>query len=1114
MQGSALAATPLGEPCLDRSAVALLDQQLEVDVALSPRIALPAGQGADLLVQVAEQGIDVEAVLVARDGTILGRADYPLTRQGVQRLVVPAAVSGVQVQVHSVEYKTHRGSVRLLVSALQPQRLTTGCERFMREFARADSLFAGAQLSFRSDQKAATAAAESQAKRAGQSYASLATAPVVQPSPEIRGEAELAVAAIEYYSLSRWDESANWATRAALSFEQSNRPYLRARARAISASAWLEKPGSQGGLERARAVHRELAAFHLARGEAYDYALQINNAGLSYLNEARFEQAIELFSEAKRAFESIGEKQRGALAAQNIALCEWGLGRMQRVAPMFSQALEAMGPDWRPKLYLLTLNNSALASNAAGHFDESLRMHENALQLAAQQSNALYVARSLFGIGVTYYAIGGREMARNCLLDALATMTAELDSRGRVSVLRALANIESEAGNYALADAYNREAMSLAVSATIKDRIQLKIAETAISRGALKIAEEQLEKLSRGVLDQQRLTRAQVWMVRAKLRRAQGSLETALQDLQSALPIFSEYESVNDEFACRLELARVLKAANREPDALREVGAALELSEAIRRQTANPEYSASMAAQLRPALELKIELLRSSYEQRLRSGQRDAARKIARESLEFTDASRARAFQLYLRQKIDAGNDPLTAELLEKAAELQRDLADRRYYLATQEDGRGPMSPVVQSLRADIRQLRLKLDVVNTQLATRAGKRRVQRSGASSDVLQRFGGDASTAGLEYWIGTANAYAWVVRGGEISWLDLGSGPRIADAAQRFHASLSDFTKVPMRDRVGRAEELHALVVQPLLKSIAGASHLVIVPDGPLHFVPFAALRSSEGARRYLVENVSIASTPALRYSPLGGRLTTSNGAGRLLLVDDPIYEATDSRRVDLAVRPEDRLAAAPRSQSRGLADPSRLGRLASTAREAAVIRSLFGASKVDELAGPDAIRDSFLERDLGRYQYLHVATHGLMDGEIPAMSALILGAFGRTGRVKDQQVRVGDLLTRTLDAELVVLSACDTSLGPSFPEEGPMGLRYAVLARGARAVVSSLWATVDDRNADLMTEMYGRMMREHERIDVALAGAMRTLLGRASTTDPAFWAPYTVYIAEK
>jgi len=183
-------------------------------------------------------------------------------------------------------------------------------------------------------------------------------------------------------------------------------------------------------------------------------------------------------------------------------------------------------------------------------------------------------------------------------------------------------------------------------------------------------------------------------------------------------------------------------------------------------------------------------------------------------------------------------------------------------------------------------------------------------------------------------------------------------------------------------------------------------------------------------------------------------------------------------------------------------------------EAAAIARRFPRDHVEWLEGLDATRDAFLQRDLARYRYIHIASHGEMDAEIPQLSALILGKFGRAGPVAEQKVWVEDLLSRTFDANVVVLSACDTSLGPEFAGEGPLGLRYAVLARGAHSVISSLWPVADEITADLMTEMYGELIVGATQADKALGMAMRKLLVQRPQLDPALWAPYVAHLAHQ
>jgi len=202
----------------------------------------------------------------------------------------------------------------------------------------------------------------------------------------------------------------------------------------------------------------------------------------------------------------------------------------------------------------------------------------------------------------------------------------------------------------------------------------------------------------------------------------------------------------------------------------------------------------------------------------------------------------------------------------------------------------------------------------------------------------------------------------------------------------------------------------------------------------------------------------------------------------------------------------------------------LARLPSTAVEAAQIKKLYDSGDVDILGGLEATRDNFLSKNLTAYRFIHVASHGIVDTEIPQLSALILGRYGAQGPIADPYLRASDFLAQSFHADAIVLSACDTALGKQYAGEGFIGLRYAALARGAHAVVASLWPVSDGISAELMTDMYREMnamrissgqspiLGTAESVATSLAVAVRHLLKETPTLDPALWAPFTVYVA--
>ena len=192
-------------------------------------------------------------------------------------------------------------------------------------------------------------------------------------------------------------------------------------------------------------------------------------------------------------------------------------------------------------------------------------------------------------------------------------------------------------------------------------------------------------------------------------------------------------------------------------------------------------------------------------------------------------------------------------------------------------------------------------------------------------------------------------------------------------------------------------------------------------------------------------------------------------------------------------------------------PSRgFRRLPGAAREAEAIAALFDASRVEAMTGFDASRDALLARDLRRYRYVHIAAHGISDGSSPKFSQLLLSTLTRAGEPTIGTVFAGDLALRRIEADVVVLSACETASGRAMSGEGLLGLRYAAHAGGARAVVASLWRAPDRTASELMSAFYEGMVARKLTPRVALANAMRRV--RASFPDPALWGAFEISLA--
>ena len=189
------------------------------------------------------------------------------------------------------------------------------------------------------------------------------------------------------------------------------------------------------------------------------------------------------------------------------------------------------------------------------------------------------------------------------------------------------------------------------------------------------------------------------------------------------------------------------------------------------------------------------------------------------------------------------------------------------------------------------------------------------------------------------------------------------------------------------------------------------------------------------------------------------------------------------------------------------------RLPWTAREADAIATLVPSSDVDQLSGATATRPRLLAIDWSKYRIIHLASHATVDAAMPQLSALLLGAYDERGQRVEQAVRAVDLESLTLHADIVALSACDTALGRDIVGEGAVGLASTTLARGAGTVLASLWPSSEEISSRLMTEFYRGVLIGRRSPSNALGSAMRTMLGRNSRADPAFWAVYQLSISQ-
>ncbi len=1108
----------------ERSALYETTLQVQGRQPTSRSVRLPAG--ANVLVLAREQGVSV-TITVTLDRTNIGLTDSAIERAGIQRLAFMATPGEYSITVAGKEDTAETGGVELRVLALDARAREDSCLQVQRMLAAADAAYAsGKSVSDGTSVNPNADTHSSYQAAANQYMAVVANLEASGPSLQL-AQAQHTLAALFYQDMDDWVESVKWADLAAQTYSAVGDAYGNARAQAVEAAALTElavSPPPQVSrvdarrtapekLAHARAMLQTVVSFHARRNEMRDQASALNYIGLAYYYEGLNDDAIGVYRRALPLYESLGNRLRQAQLIQNIAVAEYELGRLSVAIGRYSQVLDLIRATESTTPVVFVLNNAAIANWASGNFDMALRQHSEALELARTTQLTSEQSRSLQGIGSVYDSLGDRAQALDYYNQALVLRSAATDGRGRTSTLRSIASVLREQGRFREALIMHREALSLATTPSATARIRVQVAKDLAASGQFDDASQELMTVLRESAEDDPV-RGQAMLERSRLRMHSDDAAAAEADLHAAIKIFQSYEEPADEFAAWIELAHLKQKHGTLDDAFRAVDKALALAEEVRLQSANPELRASLMQPLRPAFDLKVSMLGAQYAAYQRGGKSNRAAGVAMEALQTAEQARTRALSDF--GKLDLSAPGVSAQQAQQRQSLYRELAARRFQLEVRLDRSGTQDTRVRLLRNEIAGLRQQLDQIDAQIGAASAKDAgadPQRTAGPHKAIDLQAIPADTAIVEYWLGADEATAWVATREKLQMVQLGPTSRITQSALALHAALRSFGSVPVSERLRLGDELHGLVIRPMAAMLADKHQLIFAPDGALHYVPFAALRSVDATQAsFLVERHDVAVASSIELL-----LKDDSSAHRappkkqMLLVDDPVYGLDDPRLSIAADVPARKSSTVPAwLVVRGNANALALPRLPGTQREADTISSLLPGESVDRLEGFTATRERFLAAGLNQYRFIHVASHAVTDSEIPQLSALILTSRDSRGLPIEGRVLAADFVNTQLNADVVVLSACDTALGKSVGGEGLVGLRYVVLARGARSVMASLWQVPDEAAAQLMTRFYSSLLRGGSTPIAASSAAMRDMLA-GRLRDPALWAAFAIAV---
>ncbi len=272
-------------------------------------------------------------------------------------------------------------------------------------------------------------------------------------------------------------------------------------------------------------------------------------------------------------------------------------------------------------------------------------------------------------------------------------------------------------------------------------------------------------------------------------------------------------------------------------------------------------------------------------------------------------------------------------------------------------------------------------------------------------------------------------------------------------------------------------LSKLLVPSLSTSIKS---IIVIPSGRLGAVPFEALTSKNIHGENFKDVPYLIKRFAISYEFAAG----------LLLQTEKVKNSTASIFLCAPIN---------------FTENQNLNDLPGTEKEVNTIANLFSSNaKISTHA--DANEAFVKSKEVNRYSYLHFATHGIVDATDPALSRIFLNGQG----AEDGNLYCGEIYNLTMNADLVVLSACETGLGKITSGEGVIGLSRALVYAGAKNIIVSFWKVSDESTAELMVDFYKTLLQNKTQgFSEVLREAKLGLINGDKYSSPYYWAPFVL-----
>jgi CHAT domain-containing protein/tetratricopeptide (TPR) repeat protein len=873
------------------------------------------------------------------------------------------------------------------------------------------------------------------------------------------------------------------------------------------------------------------------------------NLGMAYNKAEEKQLALEALNQALSVAKKSGDKDYESSALNNLGFVYSSLGEKRTAIEYYKQALEI-----RHELGLKNAEGSTLINIGANYVDlgemqKAIEYLTRAVTLKHEANDRGGKAIALNNLASAFESVGAPQIALDYYNQSLTIRRELKDRRGEASVLNNLGALYERIGDLQKAvDYYNqalplrRAAKDTSGEASTLNNMSSAYLDLGDKQKALELATQALE-LQRKVGDKRGEGRAlyQTGLVYQRM----GDIQNALNFYNQALELMRYTLDRRAEAKTVYQLALLEQARNNFSEATKLVRQSLTIAESVRNNIGSQSMRQSYFAAVQNSYELLVDLLIQQHKQ-------TGSNSFLEEAFQTNESARARSLLEMLNESKADIRQGVDANLLKRERELQNQLnakSDKLMNLLKDENAKEQ----IEALRGEIDSIQTKLQAIEVEIKSASPRYAALTKPAplklkdvQSEVL-----DADTALLEYALGSTRSYVFVVTNNSISAIELPKRAEIEKAVRDVNELLKARNKTIKFETVEEKQERVAKADQELPEAMATLSNMItntatnslnkkrllIVPDGILQYVPFAALSTNNGQRttdngQPLTINHEIVTLPsASSLAVLRRELKDRKPAPKTLAVlADPVFDTSDERFKTLSAknqnykvefvatnktRSADDFTDLTRSANEaGLSDEDsrggfRLSRLPFTRKEADSISSLVNEKDRKEALDFAANRENALNPELSQYRIIHFATHGFVSSTHPELSGIVLSLVNEKGESQNGFLRARDAYNLKLPAELVVLSGCQTGLGKEIRGEGIVGLTRGFMYAGAARVAVSLWDVNDEATSELMIRFYRGMLKDKLSPSAALRQAQVSMMKDKRWSSPYYWASFVL-----